>query len=85
MENFGLTNPPGGSSIDLNDAFYNDDPYTGIWKDEIVVPSGLIEAGEKFHVCMEDTKKEITLACYKLENTENQGPEKLTIDFDNFP
>jgi hypothetical protein len=26
-----------------------------------------------------------TLACYKLENTEKQGPEKLTINFNNFP
>jgi hypothetical protein len=27
----------------------------------------------------------ITLACYELENTEKQGPEKLTIDFNSFP
>ena len=26
-----------------------------------------------------------TLTCYKLENTEKQGPEKLTINFNNFP
>jgi hypothetical protein len=51
------TNPPDGSSIDLNDAFYNDAPYTGIWKDEIVVPSGIIEIGENFmHVYMTQTK-----------------------------
>ena len=25
-----------------------------------------------------------TLTCYKLENTEKQGPEKLTINFNNF-
>lgn len=78
------TNPPGGSSIDLNDAFYNDDPYTGIWKDEIVIPSGIIEVAEEFHACLEDIDKWITLACYELENTEKQGPEKLTIDFNNF-
>jgi hypothetical protein len=24
-----------------------------------------------------------TLTCYKLENTEKQGPEKLTINFNN--
>ena len=40
------TNPPDGNYIDLNDAFYNDAPYTGIWKDEIVIPSGVIEMGE---------------------------------------
>jgi hypothetical protein len=79
------TNPPDSSYIDLNDAFYNDAPYTGIWKDEIVVPSGVIEMGEEFHACIEDTDKGITLACYKLEYTEKQGPKKLTIDFNNFP
>jgi hypothetical protein len=29
--------------------------------------------------------KRITLACYRLENTEKQGPEKLIIGFNNFP
>jgi hypothetical protein len=76
---------PDGSSIDLNDAFYNDAPYTGIWKDEIVIPPDVIKIGEEFHACIEDTNKVITLACYKLENTEKQGPEKLAIDFNNFP
>ena len=79
------TTPPNGSSIDLNDAFYNDDPYTGIWEDEIVVPLGLIGLGEEFHVCIEDTDKDITLACYKLQNAKRMGSEKLTIDFNNFP
>ena len=79
------TNPPDGSYIDLNDAFYNDDPYTGIWKYEITIPSGTIQVGEEFHACFEDTNKGITLACYELENTEKQWPEKLTIDFNNFP
>jgi hypothetical protein len=79
------TNPPDGSYIDLNDAFYNDAPYTGVWKDEIVIPSGTIEKGEEFHVCIENTKDGITLACYELENTEKKAPEKLTIDFNNFP
>jgi hypothetical protein len=54
------TNPPDGSYIDLNDAFYNDAPYTGIWKDEIVIPSGLLGMGEEFHICIEDTDKGIT-------------------------
>jgi hypothetical protein len=79
---------PGGTDsgfIDLNDAFYNDDPYTGIWKDEIVIPPDVMKIGEEFHACIEDTNKGITLACYKLENTEKQAPEKLTIDFNNFP
>jgi hypothetical protein len=79
------TNRPDGSYKDLNDAIYNDAPYTGIWKDEIVIPSGVIEVGEEFHVCIEDANKGITLACYKLENTEEQVPERLTIDFNSFP
>ena len=79
------TNPPDGSHIDLNDAFYNDSPYTGTWKGEIIMPSNLIGVGEDFHACIEDTNKGVTLACYKLENSEARRPEKLTIDFNNFP
>jgi hypothetical protein len=79
------TNPPDGSYIDLNDAFYNDDPYTGIWKDDIVMPPNLIKIGEKFHVCIEDMDKGVTLACYKLEKAETTRPENVTIDFNNFP
>jgi len=79
------TNPPDGSYIDLNDAFYNDDPYTGIWKDEITIPSDTIQVGEEFHACLEDMNKRITLACHEMENADKQRAEKLTIDFNNFP
>jgi hypothetical protein len=79
------TNPPDGSHIDLNDAFYNDDPYTGLWEDEIAMPSNLIGVGEYFHACIEDTDKGVTLACYKLQNSEAMRPEKVSIDFNNFP
>jgi hypothetical protein len=41
--------------------------------------------GEELHAYIEDTDKRITLACYRLENTEKQGPEKLIIGFNNFP
>lgn len=73
------------SQPDLDDAFYNDDPYTGIYKDELVMPSGLINNGETFNICIDDKDENITLACYRLENTEKRGPEELTIDFNNFP
>jgi hypothetical protein len=79
---------PGGTEsgfIDLIDAFYNDDPYTGIWEDEITMPSDLIDVGEEFHVCIEDTKRDVTLACYELENGPESEPERLQIDFNNFP
>lgn len=81
-------NVPNGSNIDLGDAFYNDAPYTGIWEDEIVMPSNLIGAGEELHVCIEDVDKGVTLACYypqyKLENAGKTRPE-VTINFNNFP
>ena len=67
------------------EAFYNDAPYTGVWEDEIAVPSGLIDVGEEFHVCIQDTRKDITLACYELENGSESEPERLKIDFNNFP
>jgi hypothetical protein len=79
---------PGGTDsgfIDLIDAFYNDAPYTGIWEDEITMPSDLIDAGEEFHVCIEDTKKDATLACYELENGSESEPERIRIDFNDFP
>jgi hypothetical protein len=34
---------------------------------------------------MEDTRKDITLACYELENGSDSEPEHLEIDFNNFP
>jgi hypothetical protein len=78
---------------DLIDAFYNDDPYTGIWKEELVMPSGLIENSETFHVCIDDITRnvyenkdsDVTLACYEVENSARKGPKRLTIDFNNFP
>ena len=39
------------------DAFYNDDPYTSIWEDEITMSSDLIDMGEEFHIRRGDTKK----------------------------
>jgi hypothetical protein len=36
-----------------------------VWRDEIVIPPGLIEIGEEFHVCIEDTNRGTTLACYE--------------------
>jgi hypothetical protein len=49
------------------------------------MPSDLIDVGEEFHVCMEDTEKDVTLACYELENGQESEPERLRIDFNNFP
>jgi hypothetical protein len=34
---------------------------------------------------MEDAEKDITLACYELENGPEAEPERLRIDFNNFP
>jgi hypothetical protein len=59
--------------------------FTGIWEDEIAIPSGLIDVGEEFHICIEDTRKDIILACYELENGSESEPEHLEIDFNNFP
>jgi hypothetical protein len=63
---------PDGSSLDLNNAFYNVGPYAGIWEDEIVIPSGIIEIGEELHACIKYTNRGLTLVCYKLD-TEKQG------------
>jgi hypothetical protein len=82
---YGIPGGIGSGWIDLIDAFYNDDPYTGIWEDEIIMPSDLIDVSEEFHICIEDTKKDITLACYELENGPESEPERLEINFRSFP
>ena len=82
---YGIPGGIGSGSIDLIDVFYNDDPYTGIWEDEITMPSNLIDVGEELHICIEDTKRDVTLACYELENGPESEPARLRIDFNNFP
>jgi hypothetical protein len=80
-------NVPNGSNTDLDGAFGPEDGNrTNIWNEEIVMPSNLI--GAELHVCIEDVRKGITLACYypqyKLENAGKTRPE-VTINFNNFP
>jgi hypothetical protein len=49
------------------------------------VPSGLIDEGEEFHVLLKIQKRDITFACYELENRPAPEPERLEIDLNNFP
>jgi hypothetical protein len=82
-------NVPNGSNTDLDGAFGPEDGVANtIWEVEIDMPSNLIRAGEELHVCIEDARKGVTLACYKpqykLENAGKTRPE-VTINFNNFP
>ena len=49
------------------------------------MPSDLIASGVEFHACIEDAKDNVTLACCELENGPEAEPERLQIDFNNFP
>lgn len=68
-------------NIDLIDAMYDDDPNSpdGQYTTRIVMPSGLIEANEDFHVCVVDEDDESIYDCYELTNSPKKGPEHLTV------
>jgi hypothetical protein len=63
--------------------------HQNFWSGHQPSPAGLFfcreVVGEEFNICMEDTRKDITLACYELENGSDSEPEHLEIDFNNFP
>lgn len=68
-------------NIDLIDAMYDDDPDSpdGQYTTSIVMPSGLIDANEDFHVCVVDEDDGSIYDCYELTNSPKKGPEFLTI------
>lgn len=44
----------------------------------MVIPSGIIEVGEKFHVCIKDADNDVTLECYVLHapgDSANPNPD----------
>lgn len=68
-------------NIDLIDAMYDDDPNTpdGQYTTSIVMPSGLIDANEDFHVCMVDEDDGSIYDCFEMTNSPKEGPEYLTV------
>lgn len=68
-------------NIDLIDAMYDDDPNSpdGQYTARIVMPSGLIDTNEAFHVCVVDEDDGSTYDCYKMTNSPRNGPEYLTV------
>jgi hypothetical protein len=69
------------NNIDLIDAMYDDDPESpdGQYTTRIVMPSGLIEANEDFHVCVFDENDGSIYDCYEMTNSPKKGPEHLTV------
>ncbi len=67
--------------IDLMDAMYDDDPNSpdGQYTTRIVMPSGLIDTNEDFHVCMVDENNGSIYDCYEMTNSPKKGPEYLTV------
>lgn len=68
-------------NIDLIDAMYDDDPNSpdGQYTTRIVMPSGLIDANEDFHVCVVDENDGSIYDCYEMINSPDKGPEYLTV------
>ena len=68
-------------NIDLIDAMYDDDPNTpdGQYITRIVMPSGLIDANEDFHVCVVDEDDGTIYDCFEMTNSPKKGPEYLTV------
>jgi hypothetical protein len=70
----------GHFNIDLSDALYSD-TSDGEYTTDIVMPSGVIEVNETFHICIEGpvTGGGNAMVCYNLLNNPQQGPEEITI------
>jgi hypothetical protein len=68
-------------NIDLIDAMYDDDPASpnGQYTTRIVMPSGLIDTNEDFHVCVVDKDDGSIYDCYEMTNSPKKGPEHLTV------
>ena len=68
-------------NIDLIDAMYDDDPDSpdGQYTTRIVMPSGLIDANEDFHLCVVDEDNGSIYDCYEMTNSPKKGPEHLTV------
>ena len=68
-------------NIDLIDAMYDDDPDSqdGQYTTRIVMPSGLIDANEDFHVCVVDEGDGSIYDCFEMTNSPKKGPEYLTV------
>lgn len=68
-------------NIDLIDALYDDDPNSpdGQYTTRIVMPSGLIDANEDFHVCVVYENGGSIYDCFEMTNSPKKGPEYLTV------
>ena len=68
-------------NIDLIDAMYDDDPDSldGQYTTRIVMPSGLIDANEDFHVCVVDEDDGSIYDCFEMTNSPKKDPEYLTV------
>lgn len=68
-------------NLDLIDAMYDDNPNSpdGQYTARIVMPSGLIDTNDDFHVCVVDEDDGSMYDCFEMTNNPNKGPEYLTV------
>lgn len=70
----------GHFNMDLSDALYSD-TSNGEYITEIIMPSGLIEVDEVFHICIDGpvTSGGNVIICYDLTNSPQPQPEDIII------
>lgn len=67
--------------IDLDDAMYSNS-NNGDYSTKIVIPSGLIDVNEVFHICLEEVDSDEVndeKHCYELKNMPQKAPEIINI------
>ena len=67
--------------IDLDDAMYSNS-NNGDYSTKIVIPSGLIDVNEVFHICLEEVDNDEVndeKHCYELKNMPQKAPEIIKI------
>lgn len=67
--------------IDLDDAMYSNS-NNGDYSTKIVIPSGLIDVNEVFHICLEEVDSDEVndeKHCYELKNMPQKAPEIIKI------
>jgi hypothetical protein len=65
IEEYPVDKEDEGSGIDVVDALWNYDPFTGIWEDTLEIPDDL----DSFHLCVQDGYTGQTVDCLEMDGS----------------
>jgi hypothetical protein len=65
IEEYPVDKEDEGSRIDVVDALWNYDPFTGIWEDTLEIPDDL----DSFHLCVQDRYTGQTVDCLEMDGS----------------